>query len=103
MIWTVHFGYDNKGWHSFEQSFQLMKDAGKYSNTLGKVYCIADWIYYLIRRAGIRGRAMGVSSGAGHFMMRRGQRPQKGHLKFSKLAGTRNRYLTYANCAKHLL
>jgi len=26
MIWTVHFGYDNKGWHSFKRSVQLMKD-----------------------------------------------------------------------------
>ena len=29
MIWTVHFGYDNQGWHSFKRSVQLMKDTGR--------------------------------------------------------------------------
>jgi len=29
MIWTVHFGYDNKGWPSFERAAQAIEDTGK--------------------------------------------------------------------------
>ncbi|EDO47830.1 predicted protein [Nematostella vectensis] len=28
MIWTVHFGYDNKGWPSFERAAQMINDTG---------------------------------------------------------------------------
>lgn len=29
MIWTVHFGYDNKGWPSFERAAQAIEDTGR--------------------------------------------------------------------------
>jgi hypothetical protein len=28
MIWTVHFGYDNRGWPSFERAAHLVNDTG---------------------------------------------------------------------------